>query len=127
MRSGDMVRKRILFIAGALIATIGFAYAESYSQCTEIPAAGGNIPGERYRCDECFQNGPGRAQGCVKCGTVTIRVPPDEQVVSKSRTGRLDWAAWLDEINVNSQSDGSIRVSTGAKNWSENMTHPICL
>lgn len=104
--------------------------AKEYRNCTNISSAGAPIAGEKYDCDECYTNFPGigNATGCVKCGTVSLRIPAGADIIDYRRTAsRSGWAAWLDEINIIPQPNNSTLFSTKLKNWSHNQDIRICL
>ena len=116
----------------ALLTGIGLLFSASaqsttYRKCATVPNSNGEIDGDNRACGETREN-PGKAGGVVQCAYVSVTVPPGWQHLSYRRTkDNIGWAAWLDEINVEKQADGTAVLSTGLKNWSHNLARNFCL
>ena len=120
-----MIRIMIMAISFCMV-TYG-AFAEVHSNCATVAAADGEIDGQNHTCGQCRANGF-KPTGCVKCGSVSINIMPGEHIIDTSRTvDDIRWAAWLDDININSQSNGMTVVSTSLKNWEDDSPKRICL
>jgi hypothetical protein len=105
----------------------GDAFAITYRQCATVEKANGDIDGENRGCGETREN-PGRAGGVVQCAYVMVTIPPGWKNLHYRRTkDNIGWAAWLDDINVEQQTDGTAVLSTGLKNWSDNRARNFCL
>ncbi|WP_144428266.1 hypothetical protein [Azospirillum thiophilum] len=125
------LKTKIAIISLVMISVSGWpantVHAGEYKNCTNIEKAGGNIAGERYSCGDCVANGF-NPDGCIKCGTASVTIPKEAKIKSYYRTASsLDWGAWLDDINIQSQSDGSTLVSTSLKNWRKSHPKTICI
>lgn len=115
-------------LVGVLACGAATAAPFTYRSCTTVPNANGPIDGQNRNCGETNEN-PGRAGGAVQCGYVTLIIPSNVIVgeMRRTRGDNLGWFAWLDDINTEYQSDGSLKVSTGLKNWSHDRARQFCL
>ena len=103
--------------------------------CATAEASPGNMDkGENKPCGADWNNGvPWNPPGKNYCATARLQVPAGYSIVTKTRGINnnppgygMDYAMWLDDINVVSTADGGLMVSTQLKNWA---TFPriICL
>jgi hypothetical protein len=102
--------------------------------CTVVAASPGNvIQGETKACNATNANGfPWQAGGMVQCGTARVPIPDGDKIVSIGRAlinqpegVGMDFAAWLDPINV-VPSNGGYLISTQLKNWAT-FPRTVCL
>jgi hypothetical protein len=131
-------RKAVAIIIGATIAStpiLASAARTDLQSCATAEASPGNMNrGEDKPCGADWANGwPWNPSGRNQCATASVLVPAGYSIVGKSRgiannpagVG-MDYAMWLDSINVAQAADGGFQVSTQLKNWA---TFPriICL
>ena len=127
LKSSKIFRCCLALLSGLGLLCSENALSMTYRQCATVEKANGDIDGENRACGETREN-PGRAGGVVQCAYVTITVPPGWKNINYRRTkDNIGWAAWLDEINVQQQDDGTAVVSTGLKNWSHDRARDFCL
>lgn len=125
-------------IIGAAVASspiLSCAGQSDLQNCVTAEASPGNMDkGEDKPCGADWANGwPWNPSGKNQCATARILVPAGFSIVGKVRgiannppgVG-MDWAMWLDSINVEATADGGFQVFTTLKNWA---TFPrvICL
>jgi hypothetical protein len=102
--------------------------------CTVVAASPGNvIDGQNKVCGASNSNGfPWAAGGTVQCGTAKVPIPAGDKIVAIGRAVinqpegiGMDFATWLDAINVVPSSGGYL-ISTQLKNWAT-FPRTVCL
>ena len=118
---------RTLYVCIAIATAALPTFAQTYRACAQIASAGGHIDGENRACGEGRANGFNNT-GIVQCATATTVVPANMEIVSTSKTLLPGgWAAFVGEVGITAQGDGSTAVSVTAKNWSHNQAKEVCV